>query len=316
MQGIKYFTGQEDTINFLSKNGTRLYANKPLKVIQNEWLKARDKAIECATHLNNMGVTKQLCNRLLEPFMWHTVLISGTEWDNFFELRCPSYEFETLEKGKLVFKSWKEAIRECSNISKTFTDNDLKNLENTTVLEKLSKNKGQAEIHMMQLAECIWDAFNESNPVLLKPGEWHIPFEDKINIEDLIIKNNYDNIDLWEEAVNKDKVKISTAMAARTSYTVVGDEKEFSYKKQIELHDRMANQVPFHASPFEHCARVMSDEEYFSNLKGNVEGISLDDDGGALIESFIGKEDDISGWCRNYRGFIQYRHILETKDNQ
>lgn len=33
-------------------------------------------------------VHKEIVNRLLEPFMWHTVLISATEWDNFFALRC------------------------------------------------------------------------------------------------------------------------------------------------------------------------------------------------------------------------------------
>ena len=40
----------------------------------------------------------------------------------------------------------------------------------------LSINTGQAEIHMMALAEAIWDAVNESTPRELKAGEWHIPF--------------------------------------------------------------------------------------------------------------------------------------------
>ena len=31
---------------------------------------------------------KSLLNRLLEPFLWHTVVITSTEWDNFFALRC------------------------------------------------------------------------------------------------------------------------------------------------------------------------------------------------------------------------------------
>ncbi len=31
---------------------------------------------------------KSVVNRLLEPFMWHTVVVSSTEWDNFFGLRC------------------------------------------------------------------------------------------------------------------------------------------------------------------------------------------------------------------------------------
>ncbi len=34
-----------------------------------------------------LNVHKQYPNRLLEPYMWHTVIASGTEWDNFFALR-------------------------------------------------------------------------------------------------------------------------------------------------------------------------------------------------------------------------------------
>jgi thymidylate synthase ThyX len=37
---------------------------------------------------NWLNVHKQLANRLLEPFMWHTVIVTATEWDNFFNLRC------------------------------------------------------------------------------------------------------------------------------------------------------------------------------------------------------------------------------------
>jgi thymidylate synthase ThyX len=52
------------------------------------WLAARDLAVEQAIDLNdNIGVTKQLCNRLLEPYMWHTVICTATEYENFFKLR-------------------------------------------------------------------------------------------------------------------------------------------------------------------------------------------------------------------------------------
>lgn len=32
-------------------------------------------------------VHKSVTNRLLEPFMWHTAIITATEWSNFFALR-------------------------------------------------------------------------------------------------------------------------------------------------------------------------------------------------------------------------------------
>jgi thymidylate synthase ThyX len=51
------------------------------------WLRARDKAVEEAKELLDIGVHKQLANRLLEPFLWHVIVVTATEWDNFFKLR-------------------------------------------------------------------------------------------------------------------------------------------------------------------------------------------------------------------------------------
>jgi thymidylate synthase ThyX len=52
------------------------------------WLSARDRAVEQAEELLRLGIHKQLANRLLEPFMWHTVIVTATEWSNFFALRA------------------------------------------------------------------------------------------------------------------------------------------------------------------------------------------------------------------------------------
>lgn len=52
------------------------------------WLIARDAAVTYAKDLAGLGVHKQLANRLLEPFQWYTVVITATEWSNFFNLRC------------------------------------------------------------------------------------------------------------------------------------------------------------------------------------------------------------------------------------
>ena len=55
------------------------------------WLEARDAAVTAASALKEMEVAKSLVNRLLEPFMWHTAIISGhaRSFDNFFALRAP-----------------------------------------------------------------------------------------------------------------------------------------------------------------------------------------------------------------------------------
>jgi thymidylate synthase ThyX len=52
------------------------------------WLRARDAAVESARELAALGVHKQVANRLLEPFMWHTVIVSATDWEGFWHQRC------------------------------------------------------------------------------------------------------------------------------------------------------------------------------------------------------------------------------------
>lgn len=51
------------------------------------WLQARDRAVDQARILLEIGVHKQTTNRLLEPFMWHTVINTATDYSNFYALR-------------------------------------------------------------------------------------------------------------------------------------------------------------------------------------------------------------------------------------
>lgn len=55
---------------------------------EHNWLIARDYAVLQAQALHQTGVHKQVVNRLLEPFMWQTVIVTATEWSNFFALRA------------------------------------------------------------------------------------------------------------------------------------------------------------------------------------------------------------------------------------
>lgn len=90
------------------------------------------------------------------------------------------------------------------------------------------------------------------------------------------------------EFQNQILIMISVASAARTSYTVVGDEKEIDYSKMIELHDRLIAQDPPHSSPMEHCCVCVAEEDYNKSFKGEEKG-----------------------WFRNYKGFKSYRQIIE-----
>lgn len=92
MQGGESLEGQE--------------ADQALRV----WLQAREHAIESATQLANLGVHKSVTNRLLEPFMWHTVIVSSTEWDNFWGLRLsPLAQPEIAAAASLMHKAFLES---------------------------------------------------------------------------------------------------------------------------------------------------------------------------------------------------------------
>lgn len=52
-----------------------------------EWLAARDRAIDATKRLADLGLHKQVANRVLEPWMWITVVLSTTTHANFFALR-------------------------------------------------------------------------------------------------------------------------------------------------------------------------------------------------------------------------------------
>lgn len=237
MQGNEYFSGWK------------------VNLIKFFWILASKFAVISALTLNKLGLTKQLVNRILEPFMWHTVILSGTEFENFFSLRCSEF----------------------------------------------------ADIHIQKLAYAMLDAYNESEPVLLKDGEWHVPFGDKIDEEKLkeLVQKYFNenpsesyNIFKFDEY----KTKIAIARCARVSYTVVGEEgKPDNYENDIKLFDRLAKSG--HYSPFEHAGRAMTEYEF--NMKSSF---NADDE-----------IDGTWGWSGNFRGFIQYRKTLANenrKDNR
>lgn len=73
------------------------------------WLDARDNAVESARTMARLGVHKQVVNRLLEPWMWITVLVSATEWGNFFALRCSPLAQPEIERIATMARDARDA---------------------------------------------------------------------------------------------------------------------------------------------------------------------------------------------------------------
>lgn len=88
--------------------------------VTSEWLEAMENAIYKAQKLMACGLHKQIANRILEPWAHINVVVTATEWDNFFELRChpdaqPEIQqlallmwiaMETHEPNKLANGEW------------------------------------------------------------------------------------------------------------------------------------------------------------------------------------------------------------------
>jgi thymidylate synthase ThyX len=64
------------------------YTTTARAAAQREWLKARNSAIFHVEKMVELGLHKQIANRLLEPWMHITVLATTTEHENFFSLRA------------------------------------------------------------------------------------------------------------------------------------------------------------------------------------------------------------------------------------
>lgn len=173
-----------------------------------QWVRASTSAVNHAKKEADLGLHKSLVNRLLEPFMWHTVICTATAWDNFFRQRVSPL--------------------------------------------------AQPEIRVA--AEMMLDAYKQSIPEELEPGDWHLPY---IGAED------------WEWALRQDEPtvdllkRVSVARCARVSYLTHEGVRE--PKADLDLYDRLVSADPMHASPLEHVATP----DVWNEHQVEVEGMTL-----------------------------------------
>ncbi len=89
----------------------------PLLQVHQLWRDAAENACKSAEKLLELGVHKQVVNRILEPFMWHRVIISATEWDNFFSQRCSPLAQPEINAAACAIR---EAIQGSKPIKKSY----------------------------------------------------------------------------------------------------------------------------------------------------------------------------------------------------
>lgn len=55
--------------------------------LNTEWLRGRDDAIERAVRMYELGAAKEIINRVIEPWVHCRVVVTATDFSNFFDLR-------------------------------------------------------------------------------------------------------------------------------------------------------------------------------------------------------------------------------------
>ena len=202
---------------------------------------------------------KQVPNRLTEPFQMMKVVITGTDFDNFFNLRI--------------------------------------------------HKDAQPEICM--LAYKMYQAMQESKPIELKDGEWHLPYVEIVNAvkgdknepcKAYCHPNGYDFLTL-EQAI-----KLSAASCASVSYRTEG----MTLEKADKIFDMLIKAEVIHSSPFEHLATPIVEKfEYFDKEDldtGYEVNLPLHPDSWEDGITHMNKQGELCSG--NLRGYIQYRHLL------
>lgn len=134
------------------------------------------------------------------------------------------------------------------------------------------RDHADAEPHIAMLAREIRKCLEREDDIqTLYPGDWHLPFATGPECSDMPLR---------------DRVKLSTARSASTSYKTV-EGFDMTLERAIKLHDKLVGARPIHASPAEHVARA---------------------DGGDMWEQWHWHNPEQHG---NFVGFRQYRKQLE-----
>lgn len=168
------------------------------------WLLARDACIQVATSFDNAGYHKQIVNRLLEPWSHINVLVTATEFKNFFHLR--------------------------------------------------SHEDAQPEIRI--LSDMMRLEMEKSQPVLLDPGEWHLPYirpQDWETAREFAKAGRITRDEPTPEEIERLLLKVSVARCARVSY-LLHSGRETTVEEDLTLCTKLLGSAPLHASPAEHQA--------------------------------------------------------------
>lgn len=153
------------------------------------------------------------------------------------------------------------------------------------------RNHTDAQPEFHELARCIVEAMTLSQPVVLKSGQWHLPYVDTSfdNEENVIYSAAGEVID------QETAIMVSASCCAQVSYRRLDE----SIEKAKDIYKRLIESEPAHSSPFEHQATPMSNITLANPLQTwNWEN------------GVTHVRKDLSLWSGNFRSWIQHRQLI------
>lgn len=150
----------------------------------------------------------------------------------------------------------------------------------------------QPEIH--ELASCMRQAMEASEPMRLNYNEWHVPYVERRRTENT--KRMYYVVN-DQALTDQQAIKVSASCCAQVSYRKLDD----TLEKAEMIYDRLINSKPMHASPIEHQATPLKHfmaVDAWNWFPGNWEdGIT-----------HIAKDGRYGSG--NFYGWLQYRQLI------
>lgn len=161
------------------------------------------------------------------------------------------------------------------------------------------RNHADAQPEIKKLAELMLKAIEESEPLELKLGDWHLPY----------FETSFWDADWSELVINgvkyslEDAKAISASCCAQVSYRKLDD----SLEKALKVYERLVESEPVHASPFEHQATPMQ-FRYGADLWEAAKKAGIDE---PLFEEGTTHMDYVGNfWSGNFCGWIQHRQLI------
>ncbi len=169
-----------------------------------------------------------------------------------------------------------------------------------------------AQPEIFELARCMKECLDKTEPELLKIDEWHTPYVGHIKIYKQPKKGEEATGEYvlkylsseGKELTKEEALAISSSCCAQVSYRNLDN----TYEKAMAIYGRLLSGAKVHASPFEHQATPMEYVDIHTDYGTDVIV--------QFFDGFLGgyTHVDSSGkfWSANFQGWVQHRQLLDN----